>query len=387
MLSITECYPDWKDVQKTHNSFVRSYIVTHIEFYQNVFEYLYSLNKNPMVSNQEFNAKIALFKNQAKLNGNHVTGLLKVLFEDESQLRSKNDYYLLRREYFLRPQARKYSHCICSLKYLKLFVDDLLHFDFPISEDQKRDYKIHNFFSEDISYLFNKIIDYDWFSKLGTNKKWGAYQLTQALNLKSCVYCNRAYTFSISRKHEKITRPELDHFISKAKNPLLALTFKNLIPSCSVCNGDLKFEADIMDACILNPYEENSKHQFMHFSYRPLTYEGAMGITDEIEIEVHNMASEQTREWIHVKNQIEMFEHKTVYNEHRDIAQDLIKKRWISNNRYLELVTAPFKGFEIGIEEAYQLAFGNFYDESEFAKRPLAKFTKDIAQQLNLLPE
>lgn len=388
MLSITECCKEWKQIQQIHNSFVRSYIIDHITFYRSVFEYLDYLNANPSISDQEINKTIKRIKKKSNLHGTHAKGLLNVLFKkDKDRIKKENEYYLLRQGSLLREQAKDYHICICSLRYLEYFIDDLLYFDFPISEDQLRDYQINKLFISPVSFLLDKIINYEWFSSLGTEEVWGAYQLTRSLDLKSCVYCNRTYTFSVSRKHEKITRPELDHFVSKAKNPLLALSFKNLIPSCSVCNSDLKFEADVLNIRIMNPYEENLKHQLMHFSYTPLTYEGAMGITDEIEIEIQNRATPQTMEWDQIKNQIKMFEHKIIYNEHRDIAQDLIKKRWISNNRYLELVTMPFTDFEIGIEEAYQLAFGNFYDESQFSKRPFAKFTKDIANQLNLLPD
>lgn len=388
MLSITECCPEWAEIQKRHNEFVRSRIIEQIDFYERVFKYLNEIEGDSSILDATINKQVLQFVKQSSLHGNHLRSLLNNLFKGKTyKIKSKKDYYRLRNSNRLKEKAKKYNHCICSLKYLKLVIDDLLYFDFPVTKEQLLDYQLDKLFIEDISFLYSSIIDYEWFSNLGVKEKWGAYQLTKALNLNVCVYCNRAYTFSISREHKKITRPELDHFVSKAKNPLLALSFKNLIPSCSVCNGDLKFEADVLNISILNPYEENLKHKLMRFSYTPLTYEGAIGITDEIEIEVQNMAMPKTPEWVQIKNQIKMFEHNLIYNEHRDIAQDLIKKRWVSNNRYLELVTIPFTDFEIGIEEAYQFAFGNFYNEAQFAKRPFAKFTKDIAQQLKLIPE
>lgn len=62
-----------------------------------------------------------------------------------------------------------------------------------------------------------------------------AHHFFYELNIRTCPYCNRQYTFTIDNKHTK-TAPEYDHFYDKAHYPLLAVSFYNLIPSCHTCN-------------------------------------------------------------------------------------------------------------------------------------------------------
>src|SRR5690606_37151236 len=59
------------------------------------------------------------------------------------------------------------------------------------------------------------------------NKKVGKWLSTE-LNVKTCPYCNRQYTFTIEKGTKNI-RPEFDHFHSKSEFPYLALSFYNLI--------------------------------------------------------------------------------------------------------------------------------------------------------------
>jgi hypothetical protein len=108
---------------------------------------------------------------------------------------------------------------------------------------------------------------------------WGAYKFVQQLDVRSCSYCNRVFTFTLdkvdqarmfnkarrTKEKKKIlykitsgkTRPELDHFYPQAKFPYLALAIYNLVPSCHICNSNLKGSRDIDFDNLINPYEDD----------------------------------------------------------------------------------------------------------------------------------
>jgi hypothetical protein len=86
-----------------------------------------------------------------------------------------------------------------------------------------------------------KIFDYKNFTI--KKEEYNAYTLAANLNIKTCVYCNRSYTVTVKigkTPDGQLTRPQFDHYFAKVDYPLLALSFFNLIPSCSICNSTLK---------------------------------------------------------------------------------------------------------------------------------------------------
>ena len=95
--------------------------------------------------------------------------------------------------------------------------------------------------SINIRNKISKIFDYKYFATKKDNG-YDGYDLAKKLNIRTCLYCNRNYTLTVTkgkRKKDKITRPEFDHFFDKGQNPLLALSIQNLIPSCKICNSSL----------------------------------------------------------------------------------------------------------------------------------------------------
>ncbi len=72
-----------------------------------------------------------------------------------------------------------------------------------------------------------------------------------------------------------------------------------------------------------------------------------------------------------------------IYAEHGDIAVEIIAKFYKTNGRYLEVLATQFK--DLNKEELYRIAFANYLNEEDFEKRPMAKLTKDIFDQLALI--
>lgn len=230
-----------------------------------------------------------------------------------------------------------------------------------------------------ISFLksFLQIFDYD---KLFT--KSIKYQLAQKLNVNVCPYCNRNYTFTIQKRKTKSstsinTRPDYDHFFSKSIHPILALSFYNLIPSCSICNRTLKGDAEFSLEGNIHPYLEGFPKE-AKFTYDPNSVNQALGIDDGCKIKL-----EYDKKNIKVENNDKTFGLNAIYSEHGDIAAEVITKFHKTNGHYVQTLTTQFR--DLSEDELYRIAFGNYYNESDFEKRPMAKLTKDIYEELKFI--
>lgn len=56
------------------------------------------------------------------------------------------------------------------------------------------------------------------------------------LDINVCPYCNRNYILNFNINTENKATAQLDHFFDKKSYPYLAVSFYNLVPSCSTCN-------------------------------------------------------------------------------------------------------------------------------------------------------
>lgn len=82
------------------------------------------------------------------------------------------------------------------------------------------------------------IFNFDEFSE--ATATWGARELCRSIGCCVCPYCNldRISHFPIS--DGTTYRPDLDHFMPRAKHPWFGMSFFNLIPCCSICNSRIK---------------------------------------------------------------------------------------------------------------------------------------------------
>lgn len=211
-----------------------------------------------------------------------------------------------------------------------------------------------------------------------SESKKKSYELAQMLNRNTCTYCNRLYTFTVIRKDKKtgrindstrITRPQFDHWYAKSIYPCLALSFFNLIPSCSICNSSIKGDErlSLNDHC--HPYAQDGSEGF-RFSYmhKSLT-ENNIVIKDST---------------IKTKQTLDILKIEEVYNAHSAFElKDLLDLRYKYPENYLEtLLNNTFESLNISKGEAYRLIFGVEKEEDDFHKRPLSKFKRDIISEL-----
>jgi len=122
-------------------------------------------------------------------------------------------------------------------------------------------------FSPDLRKGVEYVFNYELFIKKA-KRRYDAYNLAESLDINTCPYCNRNYTNTVIRSNgAKLTRPQFDHYLDKATNPLLAVSFYNLIPSCSICNSSIKGTAKFNLNDYLHPYIDNNVND-IRFTYK-----------------------------------------------------------------------------------------------------------------------
>ncbi|WP_054509896.1 HNH endonuclease [Chryseobacterium sp. ERMR1:04] len=235
---------------------------------------------------------------------------------------------------------------------------NLVNTNSPLIDSSTNDYKIiYNIF---VSHGYEKELD-----------KW---EFINRIKIDTCTYCNRNYIYTTT-KTKKI-KPEIDHFYPKAKYPLLALSYYNLIPSCKPCNGfGAKEEKDPLEDGLINPYLlKNDDFIFTHIIKN---------------ISVINPLSNKSDVQIHFKKfhqgHLDVFNLNDLYELHHDHALELIIKNKIKYSKKYKAYLRSYKGLKFSKSEIDRMILGNYTLDSEQHKRPLSKLYQDIGKELKLI--
>jgi len=233
------------------------------------------------------------------------------------------------------------------------------------------------FTSKGLKKSLKKLINYDSWIKTddkATYRLYNAYHLAEKLDIPTCVYCNRIYTKTvISSSGNKVTRPTFDHWFPKSEYPLLALSFYNLIPSCSVCNSGVKGSTTFSLSTHFHPYFKNLNEEFKYtFSYDHTDYNKF-----SFKILTENKFSADS---------VNAFELEEIFKAHEDEIVDLRKIKDAYSEDYIDMLESNILGgVTLDRDEVYRLAFGVHFQEAKFDRRPLSKMKKDILIELGII--
>ncbi len=247
-------------------------------------------------------------------------------------------------------------------EYIKYFQEN-----YPNSigvENQKKE-EWHQLYKIIRAEIFEKEYN-NW----GKRKTYGSYKFVEILDLKTCPYCNRNYTFIVDEESGKL-RPELDHFYPKSIYPFLAMSFYNLIPSCPICNHT---KSSKVSENLINPYD--IKDDDFKFTYKPTDISFS-----QIESKKYDMDSFEI-EFKKKNENIDIFKLDELYKQHKDIVVDLLMKKAYYPKSYVEELE---KSFGFTKDEIYRYLLNNYKKEEDLHKRPLSKLIKDISEELDLI--
>lgn len=217
------------------------------------------------------------------------------------------------------------------------------------------------------NYKVKKLQEIFNYNTLISGNKDNSYKIAEIKGRNTCTYCNRQYTITLKEDGEFITRPQFDHWFPKSVFPLLALSFYNLIPSCSICNSSAKGDQIFSFKKLIHPYKRSSPETDFRFSYLP---DGEGGW----KIDLYNLKGVE-------KDTFEVFKLRDIYNYHYKLeAKDLLDLAIKNNGTYIEWLLNDMKEKKIApsYEEAYQLLFGTEYDIKKVLDRPFSKLKRDL---------
>ncbi|MBL1410967.1 HNH endonuclease [Sphingobacterium faecale] len=228
----------------------------------------------------------------------------------------------------------------------------------------------------------SSVFDYNDFIK--EKEEWYAYKLTSELGVNVCPYCNRNYIHTSITEHGR-TRAELDHFYPKSKYPFLSISLYNLIPSCHVCNSNLKKSRDFYSQKHLHPFENDFINDFcFEINYLEDTIDNIVPDIKAFEIKLRPDTDNPDVIDL-VNNSNATFQISKLHNHHKDIAQELLARSIHYNKSKIEELKSIL-GTEAGIDEEFlkRVIIGNYADIGSFGKRPLAKYSYDILSKTDL---
>jgi hypothetical protein len=230
-----------------------------------------------------------------------------------------------------------------------------------------------------------QVFDYDYFKNRPISE-WGAFQLTQGLGVIVCPYCNHNYALTIHKTmtgdSPRTIRPDLDHFFNQARYPLLGVSFYNLIPCCSVCNSNLKGGRPFSLQTHVHPYVQGFGTEG-RFRYTPIPStpdQPDPAVDIHLDISTCSISTQIT-------GSAECFLLKDMYRYHTDIVREMLFKTQAYSKKYLQVLAHQYRALGLSPEQLYQQAFGAYLKEEEFGRRPLSKLIRDLAIDMQMLPD
>lgn len=223
-----------------------------------------------------------------------------------------------------------------------------------------------------IESLIPRIFNYKSFQKYSPIK-YNAFSLANNLNVQSCPYCNAQYTKTIS-KGKNSFRPTFDHFFPQKNYPILALSFYNLIPSCSTCNSKKK-----ENGYDLNHYFHPYIHEIepdLRVTWFPKKSLTANFLAEDFDLKIVPTKSTNKER---IDNHLFLFQLNTLYEKYKDEAAEILTKQLSYPESYKTTIRELLcKAGNFSHAELNRLIYGNYVESKDLLKRPLSKLTKDF---------
>ncbi|WP_145335716.1 hypothetical protein [Paenibacillus xylanexedens] len=241
-----------------------------------------------------------------------------------------------------------------------------------------------------------KVFNYsDFVSRYPQTSEWGAYTFVSELGVNVCPYCNRQYIFTLCDSRTGRTRGSIDHFYKKSTYPYLALSFYNLIPSCKLCNSDLKGNKEFSLDTHVHPFLEGFGKDYT-FSLKMRSgntlFNGMgecqidflLGSGDEFDLEFKCNTLDSKLE-SRLRNSAEVFKLNELYNMHKEYIVELIKKSVMYPDSKIDELFHQYQGklFTSRID-VIQTLLSNYVQDKHLDKRILAKLSRDISEELGI---
>jgi hypothetical protein len=236
--------------------------------------------------------------------------------------------------------------------------------------------------NEEVFYdTINAIINYGFFDGY-------AYAIASTLGLSTCPYCNRNFIHTvIDKTHRNILRPTFDHFFSQVDHPFLSLSFYNLVPSCYNCNSNLKGQVKMKLDTHSHPYLEGFDDDATFYVFIKHVHQDKSN-PDNYELTMIDNQFPKGKKSRRIfgnnlnEGNVNLFKIKEIYRSHLDVVGELVVKCDQLSISYANSLAGLFSNLRTNQTEFYRFYFGNYLDDKDHHRRPLAKMSKDIIKQV-----
>lgn len=233
--------------------------------------------------------------------------------------------------------------------------------------------------------FLNAYENFRYNSNKGDLDKW-----FDSLNLKTCPYCNRMWTTKVLHNDGcgYTLYFDVDHFWPKDKFPWLAISFFNLIPSCTICNQRIKRNTELDPENHIHPYRDDL-HSYLKFSVPINETKDFFDSNSKISLMVipRPPYTEKHEMYIKAKNTLIFFNLDNLYNTHLDYVRELMQRDIIYSKKYVDslLHIKTEAGVPVfnDIHDLLKMLSGNYVLSKDIHQRPLAKLTQDILEDFN----
>lgn len=278
------------------------------------------------------------------------------------------DYYKQHLEYFVLADEQKLSHIASCYK---------IHMNAPRKV-------LHAALKNVFCKLYKEFREYD-VSRLvmdiygqTVDSERVAYYFFKKLGIRTCPYCNRQYTFTISSSHAN-TSPEYDHFYEKSKFPILAVSFYNLVPSCHTCNH-VKGIQDIR----INPFFHEMQGRFSIVHAQSNAELRGCELNERVKKVDWKLKFKETNDAD--ERNIEALGLQELYEQHDDYIDEMIAKTQAYNIYAREALVSAFQGAGYMERDVQNFVWGPYLDTAKYKERPLSKLTHDLLEQFEIIP-
>lgn len=235
--------------------------------------------------------------------------------------------------------------------------------------------------------IYNYFFDYQKYYN-DINKLIG-----QKLGIICCPYCNRNYISYVHNiNNKRIIGPTYDHFFHKDMYKFLTLSFYNLIPSCYVCNSNLKHKSKFDIDTHLHPHvDEFGENAVFDFDLNLIKNNNDKKIIFQPHIKPKIDINAQTNLKIFgndtdvdnvVTGSVKVFKLQEIYKTHYDTVEEIYVKFDQNSPYYIKSIQQILDKLNVTEDEFYRFHFNNYYHSDDFHKRPLSKLTKDIYNKM-----
>ena len=209
--------------------------------------------------------------------------------------------------------------------------------------------------------------------------------IMRQIGIKTCVYCNAQYAIATKSGHVFY---QLDHFYPKSKYPYLSANFFNLQPCCGSCNLH-KLDNDEMTHGKYNVSmwremddEEDDLYRFEIDNASLATYQVNHNNMLSVKFLPANPLRPEIVELAETADKT--FKLSQLYNEHSDVAEEIVWKKQIYSKSYIDSLKEAFSTVYGNLASDFErFIAGTYWDKRDIYKRPLAKFIQDITEQLH----